>query len=50
MPREDSKAVVEAVSGWVGGGDGERVAWRVMGRGEWLGAVIRGGGRELYET
>ena len=47
VPREDSRAVIEAVSGWIGGGAGH--AWRIVGRGEWLGALKHGDGRELFE-
>ncbi|OCK80365.1 hypothetical protein K432DRAFT_425819 [Lepidopterella palustris CBS 459.81] len=42
VPREDAGRVVAGLSGWVG----EGVAWRVKGRGEWLGAV--GGHEELF--
>lgn len=33
VPREDVRAVRAGVSGWVGGWEGERVAWRVLGVG-----------------
>lgn len=46
VPREDGAAVVEAVSGWVGG---ESVGWRVKGKGDWLGTVVAGTGKELFE-
>lgn len=42
--------MVGALSAWVGRGEGagEQVAWRVGGRGEWLGCVHRGDGDELF--
>ncbi len=53
VPREDGVAVGEAVSGWVGtmgvGGGGE-VGWRVKGRADWLGAVVAGTGRKVFEA
>jgi ribonuclease P/MRP protein subunit POP8 len=47
VPRPDGRAVVEAASGWVGDG----VAWRVRGRGVWLGGLVGGGrgGRAVFE-
>lgn len=44
---EDGTAVVGALGQWVGGAEGG-VAWRVRGRGEWLGRVKGGGGEELF--
>ncbi|MCJ1484164.1 hypothetical protein MMC06_004332 [Schaereria dolodes] len=49
VPREDGKAVVEAVTGWVGGSEAAGVAWRVKGKGEWLGGIAKGDGMELFE-
>lgn len=46
VPREDGAAVVSAISGWVGG---EGVAWRIRAKGDWLGAVVAGGGRRIFE-
>ena len=48
VPRGDGAVVVGAVCGWVGRGEGkeERVAWRVVGRGEWLGGLTGGGDGE----
>ena len=46
MPREDARGVVGALGMW-NGRDG--VAWRVSGRGEWLGSVAAGGGGEVFE-
>lgn len=46
VPREDGAAVVSAISGWVGG---EGVAWRIREKGDWLGAVVAGAGRRIFE-
>ncbi|MCJ1247279.1 hypothetical protein MMC30_004493 [Trapelia coarctata] len=48
VPREDGQAVVQALTAWTG--EREGVAWRIKGRGGWLGGVARGGGRELFEN
>lgn len=52
VPREDGAAVASAVGGWVGsggvGGEDGAVGWRVLGWGDWLDAVVAGGGRELF--
>lgn len=54
VPREDGAAVVSAVGGWLGDGGGGvsgedgAVKWRVLGWGDWLDAVVAGGGRELF--
>lgn len=45
--REDGDAVVGAVGAWVEAGEG--LSWRVRGRGDWLGAVVAGGGRGLFD-
>lgn len=57
VPREDGAAVTSAVGGWVGsgrvagvGGEDAAVGWRVLGWGDWLGAVVAGEGRELFEA
>ena len=47
MSREDGSHVVGALSQWVGKDGG--VAWRVKGRGEWLGSLSAGDGRELFK-
>ncbi|KAL8927984.1 MAG: hypothetical protein Q9208_002059 [Pyrenodesmia sp. 3 TL-2023] len=44
VPREDGAVVVGAVSAWLGA---QGVAWRVRGKGEWLGALAAGDGRDL---
>ena len=44
VPAEDGRAVVEAVSGWVG----NDIRWRIIGRGEWLGGIVAGGGADLF--
>ncbi|KAH8702554.1 hypothetical protein BGW36DRAFT_424826 [Talaromyces proteolyticus] len=65
VPREDGAAVVAAVSSWVGssttssgrGGVGEEeeweeggaVAWRVLAKGNFLGAVAHGSGGDVFE-
>lgn len=38
VPREDAGVFVAAVGGWIGGdgSGGEKVGWRVGGRGNWL--------------
>lgn len=48
-------AVGEAVSGWVGRreareGAGGEIGWRIMARGDWLGPVVAGTGKELFEA
>ena len=45
MPAEDGRAVTEAVSGWVG----NDVAWKVRESGAWLGGIVTGSGRHLFE-
>lgn len=50
VPREDGAAVASAVGGWVGSGEHGAVRWRVLGWGDWLGAVVAGGGRELFRA
>ncbi|MCJ1225394.1 hypothetical protein MMC12_002043 [Toensbergia leucococca] len=50
VPREDGSAVVNALSGWVGGSEREGVGWRVKGKGDWLGAMLGGRGAELFEA
>ena len=45
VPREDGRAVVEAGSGWVN----EAVTWRVKGKSEWLGGLVAGNGRDLFD-
>ena len=45
VPSPDSTAVNEALSGWVG----NDVAWRIKGRGCWLGGLKIGKRRELFE-
>jgi ribonuclease P/MRP protein subunit POP8 len=45
VPGEDGPAVLQALTSWTG----ESVAWSVNGKGGWLGAVVAGNGRELFE-
>ncbi|KAL8980424.1 MAG: hypothetical protein Q9177_005885 [Variospora cf. flavescens] len=47
VAREDSTAVVGAVSAWTGS---EGVTWRIRGRSEWLGDLVAGDGRDLFEA
>lgn len=47
MPRNDEAAVAGAVSSWMGG---EGVAWRIKGKSEWLGSLVAGDGRDLFEA
>lgn len=49
VPREDAAAVVAALSSWIGGGaSGTNVAWRVCAKGNYLGALVHGSGRDLF--
>ncbi|KAJ5378741.1 hypothetical protein N7509_011860 [Penicillium cosmopolitanum] len=50
VPREDSAAVVAALSSWIGGGSGNgaNVAWRVCAKGNYLGALVSGSGADLF--
>lgn len=47
VAREDGAAVVGAVSAWMGS---EGVMWRIRGRSQWLGGLVPGDGRELFEA
>ncbi|MCJ1304333.1 hypothetical protein MMC08_007145 [Hypocenomyce scalaris] len=49
VPREDGAAVVAGLSAWVGDKEGNGVGWRVRGRGDWLGALGKGGLVLLFE-
>ncbi|KAJ6110068.1 hypothetical protein N7486_002303 [Penicillium sp. IBT 16267x] len=50
VPRDDGAAVVAALSSWVGGGGNgsASVAWRVCAKGNYLGALVAGSGRDLF--
>ncbi|KAI3006977.1 hypothetical protein CBS147346_3435 [Aspergillus niger] len=60
VPRDDAAAVVAALSSWIGGGTGTNtngggdaaggssVAWRVCAKGNYLGALVNGGGGEVF--
>ncbi|KAF2085802.1 hypothetical protein K490DRAFT_67400 [Saccharata proteae CBS 121410] len=48
VPRQDGSAVVAACGGYVGGGNGEGVGWRVRGWGGWLGGLV-GRGEGVFE-
>lgn len=63
VPRDDAAAVVAALSSWIGGsastatntsgaggdvGGGGSVAWRVCAKGNYLGALVNGGGGEVF--
>lgn len=45
VPREDRRAVLEAVSGWAN----ETVTWRVKGKSEWLSGLVAGNGSDLFD-
>ncbi|BCR85078.1 uncharacterized protein ACHE_20536S [Aspergillus chevalieri] len=49
VPRPDAAAVVAALSSWIGGTTGNGgVAWRVCAKGNFLGALVAGDGRDLF--
>ncbi|OJJ48881.1 hypothetical protein ASPZODRAFT_149883 [Penicilliopsis zonata CBS 506.65] len=58
VPREDAPGVVAAVSSWVGSSSGSsmsnntnnnnNIAWRICGRGNFLGALVNGSGGDLF--
>ncbi|GKZ81550.1 hypothetical protein AnigIFM56816_006071 [Aspergillus niger] len=60
VPRDDAAAVVAALSSWIGGSTGTNtnggvdaaggssVAWRVCAKGNYLGALVNGGGGEVF--
>ncbi|ODM22317.1 hypothetical protein SI65_03163 [Aspergillus cristatus] len=49
VPRPDAVAVVAALSSWIGGTTGNGgVAWRVCAKGNFLGALVAGDGRDLF--
>lgn len=54
VPRQDARAVVSALSSWVGvnntggAGGGGNVAWRICAKGNFLGALIAGSGGDLF--
>ena len=48
IPREDLVAVTGALGQWVSR-NGE-LSWMIKNRGEWLGGVIAGDGRDLFDT
>ncbi|KAL3442171.1 hypothetical protein BJX65DRAFT_313049 [Aspergillus insuetus] len=54
VPRQDAQAVVTAVSSWIGGAGSDTadaeggVAWRVCAKGNFLGALVQGDGRDLF--
>ncbi|KAL2814588.1 hypothetical protein BJX63DRAFT_391801 [Aspergillus granulosus] len=56
VPRQDAHAVVTAVSSWIGGPGSDTteaeggVAWRVCAKGNFLGALVRGDGRDLFAS
>ncbi|KAJ5752044.1 hypothetical protein N7520_008961 [Penicillium odoratum] len=47
VPRDDGAPVVGALSSWVGSGS-VNVAWRVCAKGNYLGALVAGSGRDLF--
>ena len=46
VPRQDARAVVTALSSWIGGETD--VAWRICAKGNFLGAVALGSGLDLF--
>lgn len=49
VPREDGAAVVAALSSWIGGGgSGANIAWRICAKGNYLGALVGGSGKDLF--
>lgn len=52
VPRQDARAVVTALSSWVGGDrsgqDTGSVAWKVCAKGNFLGALVAGSGGDLF--
>ncbi|OJJ41411.1 hypothetical protein ASPWEDRAFT_74393, partial [Aspergillus wentii DTO 134E9] len=49
VPRPDAAAVVAALSSWIGGSSKSgSVAWRVCAKGNYLGALVRGNGEDLF--
>lgn len=47
VPREDGAVLANALSGWLGA---EGMAWRIRGKTEWLGRLIAGDGRNLFDA
>ncbi|KAL4788069.1 hypothetical protein BJX76DRAFT_353624 [Aspergillus varians] len=54
VPRQDAPAVVSAVSSWIGGTSesdtGGGVAWRICAKGNFLDALVRGSGEDLFKS
>ncbi|KAL4991155.1 hypothetical protein BDW68DRAFT_174301 [Aspergillus falconensis] len=54
VPRQDAPAVVAAVGSWIGGTgeeeNGGSVAWRVCAKGNFLSALARGDGGDLFKV
>ncbi|KAJ5287194.1 hypothetical protein N7478_002880 [Penicillium angulare] len=56
VPRDDGAAVVAALSSWISGGggggsgsgSGATFAWRICAKGNYLGALVAGSGRDLF--
>ncbi|KAF7719587.1 Uncharacterized protein PECH_005488 [Penicillium ucsense] len=49
VPRDDGAAVVAAISSWIGGsGSGSGAAWRILAKGNFLGALVAGSGQDLF--
>ncbi|KAL4807783.1 hypothetical protein BDV18DRAFT_108058 [Aspergillus unguis] len=53
VPRQDASAVVAAVSSWIGGtGESDNagsVAWRICTKGNFLNALVKGDGSDLFK-
>lgn len=47
VPREDGAVFANAINAWIGV---EGMAWRIREKTEWLGRLIAGDGRNLFDT
>ncbi|KAL5342931.1 hypothetical protein BJX70DRAFT_394371 [Aspergillus crustosus] len=52
VPRQDAPALVSALSSWIGGSgdEADSVAWRICAKGNFLGALVRGDGGDLFAS
>ena len=49
VPRDSSRAFHEAISAWVGGGQGGQARFVVKGKDDWLMKLVAGSGQQLFE-